>query len=291
MDLKQVSRSFSSDVKRICIPINRICSVAASKLFWLTVHSRKIIVLVVLYSIGNVLSYYALARVEVAVYTVTQQLKIFTTAIFSVVFLGRVVTGAQWRALSLLLIACILVASPSFNHPPPCTTDDEEVIPASNPEAQAVNIEKMVESMLGVGAILIMVTISGFSAIYFEKMLKAENEQISIWERNFQLAFYSTIFLVLVIVWDMSDEMDEELMFFKGWTTNTVLIALIQAFGGLLVAATLKYADAILKVLATAGSIVFSSTLGYAFLGGTLDVFVILGSLSTILAIANYTLS
>ena len=43
------------------------------KLLWLIVHSKKIIVLVILYSIGNVLSYYALARVEAAVYTVTNQ--------------------------------------------------------------------------------------------------------------------------------------------------------------------------------------------------------------------------
>jgi hypothetical protein len=34
---------------------------------------------------------------------------------------------------------------------------------------------------------------------------------------------------------------------------NAVLIALIQAGGGLLVAATLKYADSILKTLATSG--------------------------------------
>ena len=54
-------------------------------------------------------------------------------------------------------------------------------------------------------------------------------------------------------------------------------------------AATLKYADAILKVLATAGSIVFSSVLGYLLLGGSMDIFVILGGLSTILAIVNYT--
>ena len=79
--------------------------------------------------------------------------------------------------------------------------------------------------------------------------------------------------------------------FFEGWTVNTVAIALIQAFGGLLVAATLKYADAVLKTLATSGSIVISAVLGYIFLGGTLDLFVSLGALTTILAITNYTLS
>lgn len=77
----------------------------------------------------------------------------------------------------------------------------------------------------------------------------------------------------------------------KGWTVNTFIIALFQAGGGLLVAATLKYADAILKTLATSGSIVLSAVLGYLFLGGSLDIFVSLGAISTILAIFNYTLT
>lgn len=84
---------------------------------------------------------------------------------------------------------------------------------------------------------------------------------------------------------------DAAFVLFDGWTVNTVAIALIQAFGGLLVAATLKYADAVLKTLATSGSIVISAVLGYLFLGGTLDLFVSLGALTTILAITNYTLS
>jgi len=41
-----------------------------------------------------------------------------------------------------------------------------------------------------------MVSITGYSAIYFEKMLKKEGERITIWERNFQLALYSTLLLL-----------------------------------------------------------------------------------------------
>jgi hypothetical protein len=37
------------------------------------------------------------------------------------------------------------------------------------------------EAVLGVGAILMMVSITGFSAIYFERMLKKEGERITIW--------------------------------------------------------------------------------------------------------------
>jgi UDP-sugar transporter A1/2/3 len=48
----------------------------------------------------------------------------------------------------------------------------------------------------------------------------------------------------------------------QGWTINAWIIAILGAAGGLLVAATLKYADAILKSLATSASIVLSTYLG-----------------------------
>jgi UDP-sugar transporter A1/2/3 len=121
-------------------------------------------------------------------------------------------------------------------------------------------------------------------------MLKKGVEKITIWERNFQLAFYSILLLLLIIFWEVSNhEIEFDGTFFKGWTINTVLVATIQASGGLLVAATLKYADAILKTLATSGSIVLSAFLGWFLLGGQLDIFVSIGCVCTILAIFNYT--
>ncbi len=134
-----------------------------------------------------------------------------------------------------------------------------------------------------------MVTISGISAIYFEHILKV-GEKVTIWERNFQLALYSTLLLVAFVVYEVNDGTTDNLVFFRGWTINTVLIALIQASGGLLVAATLKYADAVLKTLATSGSIVLSTVLGFLLLSGVLDIFVSIGCVATILAIFNYTL-
>lgn len=120
-------------------------------------------------------------------------------------------------------------------------------------------------------------------------------------ERNFQLAFYSILFLCGIALWEyFSKSMVEDVKLstssvfnyvpFKGWSIVTFIMALLQAGGGLLVAATLKYADAVLKTLATSGSIVLSAVLGYMLLGGTLDIFIMIGSVATILAIFNYTL-
>ena len=247
--------------------------------------------LVIIYSIANILSYYALARVDASVYTVLLQLKIFTTAAFAVLLLGRNITSTKWRALLLLVLGCILVASPAFNaNGNEC--DDIDRVKGGN--ARGDNDDERVTvfgAISGIGAVLVMVCISGYSAIYFESMLKKGVEKITIWERNFQLAFYSILLLLLIIIWEVSNnEIEFDGTFFKGWTINTVMVATIQASGGLLVAATLKYADAILKTLATSGSIVLSAFLGWFLLGGQLDIFVSIGCVCTILAIFNYTL-
>lgn len=256
------------------------------KLLWLLGHSKKIIVLVIIYSIANILSYYALARVDASVYTVLLQLKIFTTAAFAVILLGRNITGSKWRALLLLVLGCILVASPAFN-----TNDCDIDRKGGNKNDNDDERVTVFGAISGIGAVLVMVCISGYSAIYFESMLKKGVEKITIWERNFQLAFYSIILLLLIIVYEISNnEIEFDGTFFKGWTINTVLVATIQASGGLLVAATLKYADAILKTLATSGSIVLSAFLGWFLLGGQLDIFVSIGCVCTILAIFNYTI-
>lgn len=44
-----------------------------SKMLWLLLNSTKIILLVVSYAMANILAYYALARVDAAVYTVMLQ--------------------------------------------------------------------------------------------------------------------------------------------------------------------------------------------------------------------------
>jgi UDP-galactose transporter len=222
------------------------------------------------------------------------QLKILTTAGFSVIILDKHISAAKWRALFLLVLGCVLVASPAYNQPAECIADPGSEVVASGSdksEGSAENADGQVSTMqtvLGFSAILAMNAISGFASIYFESMLKVGEKKITIWERNFQLAFCSIWLLVGVLMYEISTGV-QELVFFQGWTVNTVLIALIQAGGGLLVAACLKYADSILKTLATSGSIVLSAVLGYLLLGGQLDIFIGIGCVCTILAITNYT--
>ena len=206
-------------------------------------------------------------------------MKIISTAIFAIVIIGRYISATKWRALLLLVVGCVLVASPAFNKTD-CDVGAAAAV-ASSKDTEESEAQGKLDTLVGVGCIFAMVTISGYSAIYFESMLKRSNEHITIWE-EFQLALFSIIFLVAVVVGRACrmEQMHEVAGLFQGWTWLAVVISIVQALGGLLVAATLKYADAILKTLATSGAIVISAIVNWILLGGTLDMFVSMGCIS-----------
>lgn len=64
---------------------------------------------------------------------------------------------------------------------------------------------------------------------------------------------------------------------------------MLGAAGGLLVALSIKYGDAILKTLATTAAIILSSVLDWWFLGGPLTPIMMIAGVQVILSICNYT--
>lgn len=145
---------------------------------------------------------------------------------------------------------------------------------------------------IGYAMTIVSVLLSGFVTIYFEKVVKSKTEVITIWERNFQLCFYSMLFCLLMNIHTLAQHSTnaESYTPLSGWSTLTLLVAVLGAGNGLIVAATLKHADSILKVLAQAGAIVISTGLGFLLQGEPLDAFVAIGCLVAILSIMNYSL-
>ena len=114
----------------------------------------------------------------------------------------------------------------------------------------------------------------------------------SIWDRNFQLAFFSMILMLVILLLSntMSQSADNTTGPFKHWSIYATILTLLQGGGGLLAAATLKYTNANLKTLATTLSIVFSTILEFCLMGLHLSLPMIVGILTIIASISSFTI-
>lgn len=199
-----------------------------------------------IYTLQNNLLYVALSNLDAASYQVTYQLKILTTALFSVSMLGRRLGVYQWLSLLILMAGVALVQWPS------------ESPGAAEKEAPSAGSQ-----FVGVAAVLVACCSSGFAGVYFEKILK-ETKQ-SVWVRNIQLGLFGLVFgLVGMLGYDGERVMESGM--FQGYSSITWVVVALQALGGLVIAAVIKYADNILKGFATSLSIILSTLISYFWL-------------------------
>ncbi|CAJ0931993.1 unnamed protein product, partial [Mesorhabditis belari] len=205
----------------------------------------KIAVPAVLYVVQNNLLFLALSMLDAATYQVTYQLKILTTAFFSVSMLSKKLNPLKWIALVLLTGGVALVQLPSGN--------------ATNKTETGGS-----DRLIGLLAVLAACFSSGFAGVYFEKILKTSN--VTLWMRNLQLAFFS-IFGGFFMCWLYDSEAIATNGFFQGYNNIIWVVVLLQAYGGLIIALVVKYADNILKGFAVSLSIIISSFISWAFMG------------------------
>jgi len=199
-----------------------------------------------LYAIQNNLLFIALSHLNAATYQVTYQLKILTTALCSVFMLGKRIEQHQWLSLCMLAIGVAFVSWPS----------SDEMTKRTLAQTQ----KTWFQQFIGLGAVLMSTLTSGFAGVYFEKILKTG--PTSVWIRNIQLAIFGTIFgLVIVFYFDYQSVMEKG--FFYGYSTVVWIVVFLQAVGGLIIAAVIKYADNIIKGFANALSIILSSLVSY----------------------------
>ncbi|CAG2178955.1 unnamed protein product, partial [Oppiella nova] len=211
--------------------------------------TAKLLVPALLYTIQNNLLFLALTNLDAATYQVTYQLKILTTALFSVFMLHKRLAVNQWLSLVLLTIGVTLVQWPQSPQSPSDKLDEMS-------EAMTGAEEPVGNRLLGVTAVLASCFSSGFSGVYFEKLVKYTSQ--SLWIRNTQMALFSVVIASIAMFLQDFDLIYAN-GFFQGYTSLTWIVVLLQAFGGLVVAIVMKYADNILKGFATSISIVLST--------------------------------
>uniref|UniRef100_A0A8C9UUJ2 Solute carrier family 35 member A2 n=1 Tax=Spermophilus dauricus TaxID=99837 RepID=A0A8C9UUJ2_SPEDA len=231
------------------------------------VDTLKLAVPSLIYTLQNNLQYVAISNLPAATFQVTYQLKILTTALFSVLMLNRSLSRLQWASLLLLFTGVAIVQAQQAGGGGPRPLDQ-------NPGA-------------GLAAVVASCLSSGFAGVYFEKILKGSSG--SVWLRNLQLGLFGTA-LGLVGLWWAEGTAVARRGFFFGYTPAVWGVVLNQAFGGLLVAVVVKYADNILKGFATSLSIVLSTVASIRLFGFHLDPLFALGAGLVIGAVYLYSL-
>ena len=182
------------------------------------------------YCLQNALFFVALSNLSAASYQLWSQSKTLTTALFFVFYLGGTLRPRQWAALAMLAAGVGLVQ----------LTDV-----ASGSAALMGN------PTIGIAAVLASSLLSGFSNVYLEKIIKTTD--VSLWIRNVQLGLFSIPQAALLLLPEMG--VVRSLGLWAGFTPAVWLIVVLKAFGGLVVAAVVKYADNILKTFGTSVAI------------------------------------
>ena len=193
-----------------------------------------------LYTMQNNLLILALTNLDAATFQVTYQLKILTTAGFSVLLLERQLVRRQWVALVLLMVGVAMVQIP---------------------ESQSDTPDHQQDKLTGFTAVLVACFSSGYAGVFYEKLVK-QGSQPSVIIRNLQLGLFSLLFSFSGMIYYSGGEIRARGMFY-GYTWSVITIIVLQSLGGLVVAATIKFADNILKGFATSISIIVSTVLSW----------------------------
>jgi solute carrier family 35 (UDP-sugar transporter), member A1/2/3 len=220
-----------------------------------------------LYFLQNNLLYFAVSRLDTAVFQVTYQLKILTTAFFSVIMLKKRLCKLQWFALFLLVpgIALVQISStvttlPHQKVPLETGVVGETGIERSAASGIAIVTNSKLRGMSGFLAVIAACITSGFAGVYFELVLK--NKRGSMWSRNLQLSCTSFIIGSLSVLFTKYQTVTTKGLF-HGFSPSAVTTVCLQALGGLVVAAVVKYADNIIKAFATSISILLSCIVSF----------------------------
>lgn len=197
----------------------------------------KVSVPAFIYTLQNNLLYIALSNLDAATFQVSYQLKILTTALFSVLMLKKKLSPQQWSALVILFVGVALV----------------QFRPEDSKSSKTATTDQ--RPSMGLFAVILSCFMSGFAGVYFEKILKGTKQ--SLWLRNVQLGSMSVI--IGLITMEIKDGPKiQERGFFFGYDYVVWIVIVFQSLGGLLVAVVVKYADNILKGFATSAAIVLS---------------------------------
>lgn len=267
--------------------------------------SWKLAIPAMLFTLQNSLHYIAISHLDAATFQVTDQLKILTTAIFSVLLLGRTLNGKKWLSLVLLMLGVAIVQIPTGSAQSSVLSIKDLKGGVAFHEARNIwNLKELgnaaakklakrsatyegidedmekanpeFDASIGLIAVISACVLSGLASVYFEKVLKEPRGErsASLWVRNVQLSFYSLWPALFIGVLFKDGEHISQTGFFAGYNWVVWLAIVLQAAGGLLVGFVINYSNNITKDFATSIAIIISVLASFFFFDFQITSFV-----------------
>jgi solute carrier family 35 (UDP-sugar transporter), member A1/2/3 len=244
----------------------------------------KLSIPAILYVVQNSLQFVAISNLPVASFQVSYQMKILTTAAFSVALLRKKLSSTKWLSLFFLAIgvAIVQIQTSTTKH----TAPREQPVGSAH-ESAPMHIHVM-SPLTGFIAVIAACFTSGLAGVYFEMVLK--NSKADLWVRNVQLSLFSLVPALLPVLYSSAPPHSRGFLLdlfrhFGGWAWATVSI---QVFGGLITAVVIKYSDNILKGFATSLSIIISSLASVLLFDFRITPSFIIGSTTVLVATWMY---
>jgi len=200
------------------------------------------------YTVQNNLWYHAMANLDSVTAAVMSQLKVPSTAIFSIVILHKQLYCAHWVALAILVGGLVCMQS--------------------GQEADEHTKSDGTEYYLALLSMIAACTSSGYAGVTLELLFKQLNADV--WTANLQLQTFCVPIALSSLILDW--EAVERDGFLQGWDKTTCIVVLLNALGGFAVSLTMKYADNILKTFAVSLSLVLNCMMSALMDSVDLDV-------------------
>jgi len=195
-----------------------------------------------LYVLQNLLQMSAIHGLSPTLYVTGVQLKVLSSAIFSVLLLKKKLTRRQITSFFPLMAGVALVQWDTGG--------------IADPAFRSNQLHSLICLLGGV-------TISGLAGVLLEFTFKREGE--SIWAKNMYLALFSIPPALYVAIKDIGRKGGSSRViseFVTGFDAVVILVIVLLALGGLLTAVVMKHAGTLAKCYAVSLSIVVCSLIG-----------------------------
>ncbi|CAB9502195.1 UDP-galactose translocator [Seminavis robusta] len=250
--------------------------------------AKKMAIPAFLYFAETSLIFAGLSNLSIPTFQVAFQSKILMTALLSVVMLQRKYTSVQWTCLVTLVFGISLAIA-------------AELFRSGTPDGHWHGF------LYGIANVLLAGLAMSFATVYFEKVVKESSNEdeeaspmmletsqennlppASLWMRTMQLSFFSILVAIGRDMFEGSE--DNNKSFFHGFTVWVWILTILNALMGVLVAAVIKYADSVLKALATSLSVILSTLLSAVFFGTRLTPTFLFGMLLVVGSVLGFSL-